>query len=162
MRVVATLALVSAMAARLCAHEGGVKNQKPTKAQKDLDLAAQQMKPAKAKAAAAGHYNCCVRPSCDLCLRLHGVCNCAANVAAGKGACGECYAGWQAGRGAVKGVSAKSIQLFPAEEQVPSNDRPDLNLSPEIREAVESLLRAKKTLAAEKRFNCCIRGGCGH
>jgi hypothetical protein len=162
MRVVTTVALGFVLVANLHAHEGGVKNQKPTKAQKDLDLAAQQMKRAKAKAAAAGHYNCCVRPSCDLCLRLHGVCNCARNVAAGKGACGECYAGWLAGRGAVKGVDVKSLRLFPAEEQVATNDRPDLNLSPEIKEAVESLLRAKKTLAAEKRFNCCVRGGCGH
>jgi len=34
-------------------------------------------------------------------------------------------------------------------------------VSPELKEAVDALLSAKKILVAEKRFGCCIRGGCG-
>ena len=162
MRAAVAMAVILATAAGLYAHERGAKSQKPTKAQKDLDLAAKQLKRAKAKLAAEGRYSCCTKPSCDLCARVNGRCDCARNAAAGKGTCGECYAGWLAGRGSVKGVDLKSLQLFPAEEQVPAEDRRAFELDPEIRQSVESLLRAKKTLVSEKRFNCCVRGGCGH
>ncbi len=144
------------------AHERGAKNQKPTKAQKDLKVFEQQMKRAKGKLAAAGGYSCCVRPSCDLCARVNGSCNCARNVATGRGACGECYAGWLAGRGAVKGVDLKSLKLLPSEQQACPIDRPGWQTPPELQEAVDALLGAKRTLVAEKRFYCCIRGGCGH
>src|SRR5207244_4008752 len=32
----------------------------------------------------------------------------------------------------------------------------------ELQEAADALLRAKRTLVSEKRFACCMRGGCGH
>jgi hypothetical protein len=154
-----------AIAVALHAHEGGQRNLKPTKASKDLKEAKEKMAAAKKKLAEQGHYSCCVRPSCNLCARVNGGCNCAANVAKGLGACGECYAGWQAGRGAVKGVAAKSVKLLPANQQaspsavpnaVPNNDAPP----PELKEATDALIRAKRTLVSEKRFLCCTRGGC--
>jgi len=144
----------------LFAHEGGRRNAKPTAASKDLALAKKQFATAKKQATAKGRYACCVKPACDLCLRKHGSCACAANVKAGKGACGECMAGWQAGRGALPGVKAATLQLMPAEKQRFPGVAPG-ELSPELRAAMDSLLRAKKTLVKEKRFLCCIGGGCG-
>ena len=58
------------------AHEGGVKNKKPTKAQPDLKTSARQLRIAKKKLAAEGRYTCSVRPSCDLCARTNGSCQC--------------------------------------------------------------------------------------
>ena len=149
--------LLIAGALLLQAHEGGRQNLKPTKAQADLKIARRQMDAAKKKLAAQGRYSCCVKPACDLCARVNGSCACAGNVASGKGACGDCYGGWQGGRGALKGVDRKSVQLLPAEKQAwPSKAEPP----PELKAALEALLRAKRTLVAEKRFYCCIRGGC--
>ena len=162
MRVLSAAAIATALAASMFAHERGTKDLKPTKAHKDLQLAEQQMKRAKAKLAADGLYSCCVRPSCDLCARTTGSCNCARNVAAGRGACGECYAGWLAGRGAVKGVDPKSVQLLPAEQQACLRPSVDWVPPAELKVAVEALLKGKRILLAEKRFYCCTRGGCGH
>ncbi|MBZ5724444.1 MAG: hypothetical protein LAP87_05555 [Acidobacteriia bacterium] len=150
------------LCALLCAGHDVPRNLKPTKAQADLNRSQAALAAAKRKLAAQGRYACCMRPSCNLCARVNGSCNCARNVQEGRGACGECYAGWKAGRGAVKGVDAKGVALLPAEHQAcprPANaaDLP----SAELTAAAELLLRAKRTLTAEKRFACCIRGGCG-
>jgi len=150
-------ALLLAAGPALLGHEGGVRNPKPTKARADLKLSERKMAAAKKKLAAQGRYNCCVKPSCSLCARVNGSCNCAVNVAKGLGACGECYGGWQAGRGVIKGVSKKSVKLLPSEKQAcPMPGQPP----DELKEATDALLRAKQTLVAEKRFFCCIRGGC--
>ncbi len=147
------------------AHEGTPKNQKPTQAKRDLDRARKSLDAAKKDLAARGRYSCCTKPSCDLCARTNGSCACAKNVAAGRGSCGECYAGWKAGRGSVKGVSAKSVELLTADHQgcaMSASAAPgDGSPSPELKQAVDALLDAKKTLVAEKRYACCIRGGCG-
>ena len=120
----------------LHAHESGGKSSKPTKAQADLTSTRKKLDEAKKKLAAQGRYKCCVKPTCDLCARVNGSCNCAANVAAGKGSCGECYAGWVAGRGAVSGVKKDQISLLPAEQQkVPGEGE----ASPELMEAIEAL-----------------------
>ena len=140
------------------AHEGGLKNTKPTQAKKAIEQARKALTAVKKKQAASGHYQCCVKPSCDLCAATTGSCNCAANAAAGKGTCGECLAGWENGRGAVKGVSAKTMLLLPSERQ--AMEQPDGDLPPELREFRQSILEAKKTLVKEKRFLCCIGGGC--
>jgi hypothetical protein len=156
-----TLIILLAFTLPLHAHEHGKKNPKPTKAQADLNLSARALRKAKAKLAAEGRYSCCIRPSCDLCARKNGSCNCAQNVAAGRGTCGECYGAWQAGRGALKGVNPKSVALLPSQYQacpLPASQP----APPELQEAAESLLRAKRTLVGEKRFACCMRGGCGH
>ena len=153
-RAVTTL-LLAALA--MPAHEGGRKNLKPSKAQPDLKQARQKLDAAKKKLAAQGRYNCCVKPSCDLCARTTGSCACAVNVAKGLGACGECYGGWQAGRGSLKGIDRKTVKLLPADKQSwPSKEPPP----PELQEAADALLRAKRTLVAEKRYFCCVRGGC--
>jgi hypothetical protein len=79
-------------------------------------------------------------------------------VRQGLGACGECLGGWKAGRGVLSGVDKDAVKLLPADQQacpLPGTP-PD-----ELRIAAEALLRAKRTLVGEKRFSCCIRGGCG-
>jgi hypothetical protein len=148
--------LLLAGVAPLHAHEGGQKDLKPTKAQADLKTARQKMALAKKKLAAQGRYHCCVKPPCSLCARVSGSCSCALHVAKGLGACGECYGGWQAGRGALKGIDKKAVKLLPAEKQGWGSGEPP----PELLEAAEALLRAKRILIAEKRYFCCIRGGC--
>lgn len=130
------------------AHEGGTGNQKPTKAQKDLNAARKAMRSAKDKLLRAGKYSCCVRPSCDLCARTKGRCDCAENLHAGKGVCGECYAGLVG-----RGRSAGELKLDPAIAQAGT-------ASPELRKEIEALIQAKRTLASEKRYFCCMRGGC--
>lgn len=134
----------------------------PTKAQPDLDRSAAALAAAKRKLTVQGRYECCTRPSCNLCARVNGSCNCAQNVREGKGSCGECYAGWKAGRGALKGTDSKSVFLLPAEHQAcPRPADPATIPTAELREAAGRLLQAKRTLVGEKRFACCIRGGCG-
>jgi hypothetical protein len=153
--------LACLLGAILCLAHDRPKNAKPTQAQRDLDRSRAALSAAKRKLAAQGRYACCMKPSCDLCARVNGSCNCAQNVKAGKGSCGECYAGWKAGRGSVRGIDPKSVSLLPAEHQAcPRPANPALAPSAELREAAESLLRAKRTLVSEKRFACCIRGGC--
>jgi len=148
---------VVTLAAALQAHEGGRKNLKPTQARNDLKQARRAMDAAKKMLAAAGRYSCCVKPACDLCAGRNGSCACAVNVAKGLGACGECYGGWQAGRGALRGVNRNSVKLLPADRQGwPSRAEPPA----ELKRAAEALTRAKQTLVGEKRYFCCIRGGC--
>jgi hypothetical protein len=155
------VALALACIGVLQAHEGGKKDLKPTKAQADLDAAKRALDKAKKDLAAQGRYSCCIRPSCSLCARKNGSCNCARNVAAGRGACGECYAAWRAGRGSVKGVNARDVKLLPSENQacpLPVGAVPPA----ELVVAAQALLRAQRTLVREKRYACCVRGGCGH
>lgn len=158
------IAVAMIFALALDAHEGGKKNRKATKAQADLNQAKKKLNSAKGRLAKQGRYSCCVKPSCDLCARVNGSCACARNVAAGKGACGECYAGWIAGRGAIRGVKAKQVPLLTAEHQscpLPGGAKEDETISRELREAADALLRGKRTLVTEKRFGCCVKGGCG-
>ena len=140
------------------AHEGGAKNPKPTQAKKALEAARKALTAVKKKQTASGNYKCCVKPSCDLCAATTGSCNCAANVAAGKGSCGECLAGWKNGRGTVKGASAKTMLLLPAEKQAMAQPAGDLPV--ELQQFRASILEAKRTLVKEKRFLCCVGGGC--
>jgi hypothetical protein len=152
------LPLLLCVSLSLSAHEGGRRNLKPTKAEADLRQARKRLESAKKKVEAQGRYACCVKPSCDLCLRTKGSCACAANVKRGLGGCGECLAGWRTGRGSVPGVVADQVNLLPAENQaMPGTGE----LPVELRGGLEALLRGKKTLVAEKRFLCCIGGGCG-
>ena len=162
MRIRSSVILALLIAPLALAHEGGKKDQKPTKAKADLERSRKKLAEAKKKLASEGRYSCCVKPSCDLCGLTNGSCNCAANVAAGRGACGECQGGWLAGRGSLKGIDAKSVGLLPADHQAcPPSAAGASDVSAELREAIEALTAAKKTLVSEKRFACCIRGGCG-
>src|SRR5687767_1943673 len=83
------------------AHEDDVKRP-PTKAKAELQKARKQMDAAKQKLLQDGKYRCCVKPpptakvgGCDTCAKMHGSCNCAANLSQGKGVCGDCLAGWK-------------------------------------------------------------------
>jgi hypothetical protein len=147
-----TVLLLFALAA--FAHEGGKKNTKPTAAQKDLDEAKSLLALAKKELSAQGKHSCCVKPGCDLCPMTRGACSCAENARSGRGVCGECVGGWKAGRGSVKGVSAKMVKLEAVKPE-PITGPPDLL------QAVAALLRAKRILVTEQRYSCCIRGGCG-
>lgn len=64
----------------------------------------------KMKAMMAGKYNCCIEDACDECIKTEGSCDCKNAVKNNKPVCGECYDGWQHGKGAVSGKSAKDIK----------------------------------------------------
>jgi len=146
------------LASMAFAHEGGRKNTKPTKAEADLRAAKSKLAEVKKSLQVKGRYACCVKPSCDLCMRRNGSCACAANVARGLGACGECLAGWQAGRGSIPKIASGTVRLLTSDKQaMPGNGE----MSPELKDGLAKLLSAKKTLAAEGRFQCCVKGGCG-
>lgn len=59
--------------------------------------------------AEAGHYNCCIRPACNLCLLRDGRCTCREVIQTMGPGCGECLQGWIAGKGAVDGVDVRQI-----------------------------------------------------
>ncbi len=151
------LALLFALASVAHGHDPRRRNTKPTKARASLKAARAKMDKAKEKLAAAGKYDCCIKPTCDMCAREGGVCECAASVAAGKGSCGECLEGWQAGLGSVKGVEKKSVTLRPGGERPVAAQLKRLE---ELVQAREEINSAKRTLNAEGRYACCIRGGC--
>src|SRR5690349_8325997 len=86
------------------AHPPSNKKLPPSQATADLQKARTLMDAAKTKLTQAGKYACCVKApegskvaGCDLCARVNGACNCAVNLAAGKGVCGDCLSGWKAG-----------------------------------------------------------------
>ena len=146
------------------AHEDDVKKP-PTKAKAELQKARKQMDAAKQKLAQDGKYRCCVKPpptakagGCDTCAKMHGSCNCGANLAQGKGVCGDCLAGWKTGRGAFPNVNKDEVKLLHSGHQA----LPDVKApSPEVAQAQETLVAAKRTLVKEQRFSCCIsKGGC--
>ena len=145
----------------LMAHEHGAKTLKPTKAQANIDAARKKLDARKKKLSADGKYKCCVKPGCTLCIRTNGSCNCAANVRAGRGACGECQEGWLAGHGAVKGYKNPLAFLASENQKVagPSGDLPEIQANVDLLNGL--LNQVKRTLVAEKRYSCCIRGGCG-
>ncbi len=152
----AVVALAVAIAAH--AHEGGRRDSRPTKAAADLRTAEAKLEAARKILQTTGRYTCCVKPGCDLCIRKNGSCACAANVARGLGACGECLAGWQNGRGAVPGIQQQAVKLLTADKQgMPGTGE----LPPELKASVNALFAAKQTLAKEGRFHCCAKGGCG-
>lgn len=152
--IAATLALVRLVT---FAHDPKRRNPKPTKAAAAIKTAREKMDAAKAKLAAAGKYTCCIKPSCDMCARHGGQCGCAASVAAGRGSCGECLEGWQAGLGSIKGVARESVTLRPSPSR-PVDD--ELRRLEELVLAREAMNTAKRTLAGEGRYACCITGGC--
>lgn len=139
----------------------------PTKAKADLLLARKQMDTAKKRLMEAGRYACCVKPppgskvgGCDVCAKMNGSCNCAANLAQGKGVCGDCVAGWKTGRGALPGVQKESVALLDSSHQAMPGM--DMSTAPtELKTAQETLNKAKRILVQEGRFSCCIgHAGC--
>lgn len=138
------------VAATCWAHVAGRKDLKPSKAAADLKKARAKMNAAKHHLAARGKYACCMKQgSCDLCVRRHGSCACAANLAKGAGVCGQCQADWQA--------KGKTYPLLASDKQIWGRTA---ELTPELEEAKQMLLDAKRVLVSEKRYSCCVRGGC--
>jgi len=65
----------------------------------------------KQKRVQGGFYNCCIKPTCNMCLYEEAEeCPCATLLKKGDAVCGECYKGWQKGKGALKGVNPKDVR----------------------------------------------------
>src|SRR5258706_4628954 len=115
------------------AHPPVKKKLPPSKAAPDLKKARELMDAAKTKLLKAGKYACCIKApkgakaaGCDLCARMNGSCNCAANLVAGKGVCGDCLSGWKAGKGTIPGVKAAAVSLLHSGQQkMNAADMPD-------------------------------------
>jgi hypothetical protein len=138
----------------LFAHDPVHAPKTPTASQADLADARKSLAAAKQTLAAQGRYSCCTKPSCDLCARSTGSCHCAANLAAGKGACGECADTWRHSCG-------KTITILPADQQACPIPAHAGHPAAQLANSAEALLKAKRTLVGEGRYACCIRGGCG-
>ena len=115
-----------------------------------------------------GKYDCCMNKpvgakteGCDTCAKTVGSCKCGANLAAGKGVCGECYGAWQGGKGnkAFGKIDPKAIKILSSDQQSDGSPR-DPNL-PEWKAYIDTMTAAKRTLVGEQRFTCCVgNGGC--
>ena len=57
----------------------------------------------------SGYYDCCVEPSCRMCIFELEECPCEHIVKKKQPVCGECYDGWQAGKGKLKGVKTEDV-----------------------------------------------------
>jgi hypothetical protein len=56
-----------------------------------------------------GYYNCCIEPDCRMCVLELEECFCEKSVKNKRPVCGECYEGWQAGKGKLKGVKTEDV-----------------------------------------------------
>lgn len=56
-------------------------------------------------------YACCLSEGCNECMLAHGNCPCYNNLREGKPVCGECYAGWQLGRGIDNDFTKEDVKL---------------------------------------------------
>ncbi len=65
----------------------------------------------KMELAMEGEYACCLSEGCNECLLAHGSCPCYNNLTEGKPVCGECYAGWQLGRGIDNDFTKEDVKL---------------------------------------------------
>ena len=169
MKRVLSLAISIVMATGLLvpssAHDEKGKKLPPSKAAADLKLARTQMDTAKRKLAEKGSYSCCIKPpagakepGCDLCAKNNGSCNCGSNLAAGKGVCGECLAGWRTGKGTFPKTKSVDVTLLDSSHQAIPGVAQTID---EVVAAQATLIKAKKVLVSEKRYSCCIKkGGC--
>jgi hypothetical protein len=143
-----------------------------SKAAKELKMAGESLERYKAGLAKAGNYNCCIKPpagskvaGCNMCASANGSCMCGANLAQGRGVCGECKGGWESGRGAMslkdlKIAGIEAIPILPSEKQAAEGVIQDPN-NPDLKAFREMITAGKKILVQEKRFNCCVgNGGC--
>ena len=83
----------------------------PGKPAPTLEKVRAELATVKSQLAESGKYACCMKSPCNLCALNHGNCPCQAELKGGEGVCGECYAGWKAGRGNVEGVDPKKVTL---------------------------------------------------
>jgi hypothetical protein len=157
--LVASLSLTAGAA---LAHPVDNQNLPPTKARPDLREASVAGGIAQAMLTREGRFACCMQPACGMCRQNGAACPCAQNLLAGKGVCGECWEGWQAGKGLFPTVEPTQVRLgtYPAQdleyqkEVVPSQAT---GLLAAERKALDN---AKRTLFQEGRYACCVRPGC--
>jgi len=140
----------------------------PSKAFAKLKEAQKELQAYKAGLVKDGKYDCCLKKpedGCNMCAAQTGSCACAANLAAGKGTCGECFAGWSNGRGAFDlkdlGISSPAeIKVLPASQQGKAGVTQDKE-NPNLKKYKSLMIESKKIMVGEKRFNCCVgQGGC--
>ncbi len=115
-----------------------------------------------------GKYGCCLKKptdGCNMCAIQTGSCACAANLAAGKGTCGECFAGWANGRGLFDlktfGIgNPLDIPILPAVQQGMQGVQQDKE-NAHLKKYKALMIESKRIMVGEKRFNCCVgQGGC--
>jgi hypothetical protein len=58
-----------------------------------------------------GVWDCCIQPGCVFCQTAADGCPCEANLRKGSAVCPECWGGWQAGHGQVKGINPAKVPL---------------------------------------------------
>jgi hypothetical protein len=140
----------------------------PSKALSRLIAAQKELTVYKSSLVKDGAYSCCIKKpadGCNMCAVQTGSCNCAANLLAGKGTCGECKVGWANGRGAfdLKDLGIKSpldILVLPAAQQAKAGLTHDKE-NPNLKKYRALMIESKKIMVGEKRFNCCVgQGGC--
>jgi hypothetical protein len=56
-------------------------------------------------------YACCLKEGCNECILAHGSCPCYHNLQEGKPVCGECYVGWQSGKGIDNDFTKDDVKL---------------------------------------------------
>lgn len=155
------------------AHDDEDKPRTPTKAVGDLKKARTAMDGYKTRLTREGKYLCCMQKpmgsqtaGCDMCARTVGSCNCGANLAQGKGVCGECYGAWKGGKGnpAFGKVNVKALKVLASDHQAigapmpAGKPRPD---APEWDAYAQAMTTAKRAMVGEQRFSCCVgQGGC--
>jgi hypothetical protein len=58
-----------------------------------------------------GVWDCCIEPGCVFCQTAADGCPCEANLKKGSAVCPECWGGWQAGLGQVKGIDPNRVPI---------------------------------------------------
>ena len=66
-----------------------------------------------ADTAAAQLVNCCIKPSCEVCVEKFGRCTCLEDLKAGNAICGECIHGYKEGKGKLKLISIPELKKRP-------------------------------------------------
>lgn len=168
-RILAALSFF-ALSVQALAHDDDKKPKTPTKAQKDLKRAREAMDAYKMRLSKDGKYACCMQKpvgsktdGCDACAKTSGSCQCGANLAAGKGICGECYGAWKIGKGAPAygKIDFKSLKILASDFQGEAKGSGKAAETPERAAYFAAMTAAKRTLIAEKRYSCCVGvGGC--
>jgi len=65
----------------------------------------------KMELAMENEYACCLQEGCSECILAHGSCPCYQNLQEGNPVCGQCYVGWQQGRGIDNDFTKDDVKL---------------------------------------------------
>ena len=57
-----------------------------------------------------GRYECCIKPTCTMCLYDATECPCGKSIKTDDPVCGECFRGWQKGKGSIKGINPLQVK----------------------------------------------------